>query len=67
MNLFIFKNISSTFSPFYKIIHFAQIEIFFTTLFNFNFNMGVFNILNIKRKIIIMLIIVPKKNILSIH
>jgi hypothetical protein len=54
-------NILCTCSPFYKIKHFVQVEIFLKILLNSTFKMGFSNILNIKWKIIIMLIIVPKK------
>ncbi len=37
-----------------------QVEIIFKILLNYTFKMGFFNILNIKQKIIIMLIIVKK-------
>jgi hypothetical protein len=40
------------------ILHFVQIETFKIFIFNPTFKMGFFNILNIKWKIIIMLIIV---------
>ncbi len=55
-------NISFTCSPFCKIRHFVQVEIFFKILLNSTFKMGFSNVLNIKWKIIIMLIIIPKKN-----
>jgi len=60
-------NISFTCTPFCKIEHFVQLDFKNIYILNFIFKMGFFNILNIKWKIIIMLIIVRKQILFSIH